>query len=149
MTQARIRAEAFNLEQNWGSTTPGGGCRYALNLAHVCAEVMSHRTRPEEAHFNERRAYTLTWGKGFLADFRNRTGPDSHEAGCLEEFQQNLSGRILLALRSNHAELMFTRPWSQDGEPAIYCHFKFLTCLNDQYWRGFHTPHFTQVKRPA
>ena len=66
MTQARIRAEAFNLEQNWGSTTPGGGCRYELNLAHVCAEVMSHRTRPEEAHFNERRAYTLAWGKGFL-----------------------------------------------------------------------------------
>ena len=63
MTQARIRAEAFNLEQNWGSATPGGGCRYELNLAHVCAEVMSHRTRPEEAHFNERRAYTLAWGE--------------------------------------------------------------------------------------
>ena len=26
---------------------------------------------------------------------------------------------------------------SQDGEPAIYCHFKFLTCLNEQYWREF------------
>jgi len=50
----------------------------------------------------------------------------------LEEFQQNLSDRTLFVLRSNHAELMFTRPLSQDGEPAIYCHFKFLTSLNEQ-----------------
>jgi len=93
----------------------------------------------------------LAGGKGFLADFRNPIGPDSDKAGCLEEFQQNSSGRTLLVLRSNHAELMFTRPWSQDGGPAIYCHFKFLTCLNDQYWRGFsHTTlGVTQVKRPA
>jgi len=127
VTQARIRAEAFNLEQNWGSTTPGGGCRYELNLAHVCAEVMSHRTRPEEAHFNEGRAYMLAWGKGSLADFRNPIGPDSDEAGCLEEFQQNLSDRSLLVLRSNNAELMCTRPGSQDQRPSIYGKFKFLT----------------------
>jgi hypothetical protein len=89
----------------------------------------------------------LAWGKGFLADFRNPTGPDSDEAGCLEEFQQNLSGRSLLVLRSNHAELMFTSVRSQDGEPAIYCHFKFLTCLNEQYWRGFDATHLQPHKR--
>lgn len=87
---------------------------------------------PDKAHFNERRAFTLAWGKGFLAHFRNRTGPDSDEAGCLEEFEQTLSDRTLLAWRSNHAELMFTRVRSQEREPAIYCHFKFLTCLNAQ-----------------
>jgi len=137
VTQARMGAETFNLDQKLGEHDSWGRMSLRAKFARVYAEVMSNRVRPDKAHFNERRAFTLAWGKGFLADFRNRTGPDSREAGCLEEFQQNLSGRRLLALRSNHAELMFTRPWSQDGELSIYCHFKFLTCLNDQYWRGF------------
>jgi hypothetical protein len=94
VTQARACApKQSTWDRNWGNTTLGGGCRYELNLAHVCAEVRTHRSRPDKAHFNERRAFTLAWGKGFLADFRNRTGPDSREAKCLEEFQQNLSGR--------------------------------------------------------
>ena len=149
----RTRASRHSTrDRNWGNATPGGGCRYELAIARVCAEVMrpSSQTR-QGTHQREVGIHARLGGKASSQISGTELAPGSHEAGCLEEFQQNLPDRTLLALRSNHAELMFTRPCSQDGEPAIYCHFKFLTGLNDQYWRWFKrtTLAVTQVKRPA
>jgi hypothetical protein len=96
-------------DRNWGSTIPGGGCRYELSVAHARAELMCHGTVP---------------------------APEAREAGCLEEFQQNILDRSLLVLRSNHAELMFSRAGSQDRWASIYCKFKFLTSSNTPYCPG-------------
>jgi hypothetical protein len=64
VTQLRMRASRhWTWDRNWGNTTPGGGCRYELALAHVCAEVMCQRARPDKADFNKRRAYTLALGE--------------------------------------------------------------------------------------
>jgi hypothetical protein len=140
VTQLRMRVETLDLGQklgehdSWGRMSIRASCCSRLCRSHL----QSTRADPAR-HTSTRAGRTRSPGGKASSRFSGtqirrlvHTRLDAWRS-----FNRTCQTARCSCLRSNHAELMFMCPLSQDGEPVIYRHFKFLTCLNDQGWRGF------------